>query len=276
MSAQAEKNQSNEMTFLEHLEELRWTLIRSFIAIGVVFLLAFTFKGIVFDRFVLAPLQPSFWTYEFMCSVSKNVGFGKGLCIDTVRIELQSIQMSGQFMTHILVSFVAGIIVAFPYILWEFWRFIKPGLHPSEQKSLRWVVLSGSILFMAGIMFGYYLLAPLSIQFLGGYQVSPTVSNNISLNSFISTVTSVTMATGILFQLPLVVLFLTRAGIVTPAFLKAYRRHAVVLILVLSAVITPPDVTSQILVTLPLMLLYEASIVLSQRTIQRMAQQDRV
>jgi sec-independent protein translocase protein TatC len=266
-----DQNTENEMTFLEHLEELRWTIIRSFIAIGVVFFAAFAFKQFVFDRFVLAPLKPSFWTYGFMCRLSKSVGLGDGLCIETVSFQLQSIQMSGQFMTHIIVSFVAGIIVAFPYILWELWRFIKPGLHPREQKSLRWVVLSGSLLFMAGILFGYYLLAPLSIQFLGGYQVSESVSNNISLNSFISTVTSVTMATGILFQLPLVVLFMTRAGLVTPAFLRAYRRHAVVIILVLSAVITPPDVTSQILVTLPLMLLYEASIILSARTIKRMA-----
>lgn len=262
------------MTFLEHLEELRWTIIRSFLAIGSVFILAFFFKGIVFDRFVLAPLQPSFWTYGFMCSVSKAVGMGEGLCMDVASFELQNINMSGQFMTHIIVSFVAGIIVAFPYILWEIWRFIKPGLHPNEQRSLRWVVLSGSLLFMSGILFGYYLLAPLSIQFLGSYQVSESVKNIISLNSFISTITSVTMATGILFQLPLVVLFLTRAGLVTPDFLRTYRKHAVVIILVLSAVITPPDVTSQILVTLPLMLLYEASIVLSLRTMKRMQKQD--
>lgn len=247
------------MSFLEHLEELRWTIIRSVIAIIVGAVLAFLFKHIIFDEVILAPKRASFITYRFFCWLSQNVGFDDGLCV-TTDFELQNISMSGQFTSHILVSVIAGIVIAFPFVFYQFWSFIKPGLQDSERRMSRGVVFFVSLLFLCGVSFGYFMITPLSIQFLGGYQVSESVKNIITLNSFISLVTSTTLACGIVFQLPMVVYFLAKVGIATPQMLRTYRKHAIVVVLILSAIITPPDITSQILVSIPLLILYEVSI----------------
>lgn len=258
------------MTFLEHLEELRWTLMRSAIAVVLCMVAAFIAKDIVFDLIVLAPRGSSFITYRAFCAFGTLIGLGDALCANSLDLTLQNITMSGQFFTHLLVSFVVGLVVAFPYILWEFWRFVSPGLSPAEKGPLRGIVAFASVLFMIGVAFGYFLLAPLSIQFFGGYQVSTEVRNAVALDSYIAMVTSVTLWTGILFELPIVVLFLTRAGLITPAFMRLYRKHAFVIVLIASAIITPPDVVSQLIVSAPLMVLYEGSILLSARTIKRM------
>jgi sec-independent protein translocase protein TatC len=231
---------------------------------------AFIAKDFVFDRIVLAPKDASFVTYRAFCAVGQQVGLGDALCVNSLQFSLQNISMSGQFFTHLIVSFIAGFIVAFPFVLWEIWRFVSPGLHPTERKPLRGIVAFASFLFMMGVAFGYFLLAPLSIQFFGSYQVSASVQNAVALDSYIAMVTSVTLWTGILFELPMVVLFLTRAGLVTPAFMRTYRKHAFVIVLVAAAIITPPDVVSQLIVAAPLMLLYEGSILLSARTLRRM------
>lgn len=266
----ASPSADHEMTFLEHLEELRWTLVRSAIAIAVCMVAAFIAKGFVFDHLVLAPKHADFITYRFFCGLGQKLGLGDALCAPSLDFDLQNISMSGQFFTHLMVSFVLGFIVAFPYILWEFWRFVAPGLHPSERGALRGVVAFATFLFLAGVAFGYFMLAPLSIQFFGGYQVSDAVRNQVALDSYIAMVTSVTLWTGILFELPMVVLFLTRAGLITPPFMRRYRKHAFVIVLIASAIITPPDVISQLIVSGPLMLLYEGSIILSARTLRRM------
>ncbi|MBL7980537.1 MAG: twin-arginine translocase subunit TatC [Flavobacteriales bacterium] len=258
------------MTFLEHLEELRWTIVRSSIAVVVGMVAAFIAKDLVFDGIVLAPKSAGFITYRAFCALGHRVGMGDALCINELPFALQNISMSGQFFTHLMVSFVAGFILAFPYVLWEFWRFIAPGLHPTERRSLRGVVVFATFLFLLGVAFGYFMLAPLSIQFFGTYQVSGAVQNAVALDSYISMVTSVTLWTGVLFELPIVVLFLTRAGLLTPTFMRTYRKHAFVIVLVASAIITPPDVVSQLVVAGPLMLLYEASILLSASTLRRM------
>jgi sec-independent protein translocase protein TatC len=173
--------------------------------------------------------------------------------------------MAGQFSTHIMVSIVAGFIVAFPYVFWEIWRFIKPALHSNEKKHARGAVFFSSLLFLTGVLFGYFVIVPLSVHFLGNYSVSEQVLNQINLGSYISTVTSVVLAAGIIFELPVIIFFLSKAGLVTPSFLRKYRKHAIVLILILAAIITPPDVFSQILVSLPLILLYEIGILISKR-----------
>ena len=258
------------MTFLEHLEELRWTLVRSAIAIVVAMLAAFMAKDFVFDQIILAPKHGGFITYRLFCALGRALGMGEALCIGDLNFTLQNISMSGQFFTHLMVSFVAGFILAFPYVLWEFWRFIGPGLHPTEQRSLRGVVVFATILFLLGVAFGYYLLAPLSIQFFGSYQVSGAVANAVALDSYVAMITSVTLWTGILFEMPLVILFLTKAGLVGPAFLRTYRKHAFVAILIAAAILTPPDVVSQLIVSGPLMLLYEFSILLSARVERQM------
>lgn len=186
-------------------------------------------------------------------------------CFNEMPFELLNMRMSGQFQMHLWVSLVAGIIIAFPYVFWELWRFIQPGLLQNERKSSRGVLVFTTILFLFGVLFGYYVIVPLSVQFLGTYTVSSQIFNRIDLTSYISMVSSVTLATGILFQLPIVVYFLSKLGVVTPVLLKTYRRHAIVGILLLSAIITPPDIASQILVTFPVLILYQISIGVSRR-----------
>ncbi len=151
-----------DMTFLEHLEELRWTIVRSVIAIGLCMVAAFIAKDFIFDRVVLAPKDASFITYRAFCALGHNLGMGDALCPEGLTFSLQNINMSGQFFTHLIVSFVAGFIVAFPYILWEVWRFVAPGLHPTERGSLRGIVAFATVLFLAGVAFGYFMLAPRS------------------------------------------------------------------------------------------------------------------
>ncbi len=258
------------MTFLEHLEELRWTLMRSALAISVGMVACFIAKDFLFDSIILAPKDASFITYRAMCSLGHRLGMGDAMCVGDMVFTLQNISMSGQFFTHLMVSFVGGFILAFPYVLWEVWRFIAPGLHASEKGSVGGLVFFASLLFLLGVGFGFFLLAPLSIQFFGTYQVSEAVQNTVALDSYIAMVTSVTLWTGVVFELPLVILFLARAGLVTPAFLRTYRKHAFVLILVIAAILTPPDVVSQLIVSVPLMLLYEFGIIIAARTVKRM------
>ncbi len=260
-----------EMSFLDHLEALRWHLMRSAIAIVVIGIVAFLNKNIIFDLIILAPKRPDFWTYLFLCDLSKAFYLEGALCITEIPFTLINIDMSGQFTTHILVSVVAGIVVAFPYIVWEIWRFIEPALHPKEKKNSRGLILSVSFLFTIGILFGYYFIAPLSVNFLGSYQVSVDVPNQISLVSYITTISTITLASGLVFELPILIYFLTKIGIVTPQFLRTYRKHSIVVILILSAIITPPDLSSQILVSIPILILYEISIYISAITIKRSA-----
>lgn len=265
-----EEANTNEMSFLDHLEVLRWHLVRASIVIGLSTIVCFIFKSFLFDQVVLAPRKASFWTYQLFCNFSEFIGRGDALCMEEIKFELINISMSGQFTTHIVVSIVGGIILAFPYVLFELWRFISPGLEKQERKYARMLVAAGSVLFLIGVLFGYYFIAPLSVQFLGNYQVSELVYNQISLSSFISTITTITLACGLVFQLPLLVYFLSKLGFLTPDFMKKYRRHAVVVTLILSAIITPPDISSQILLTIPLLLLYQLSIYVSKQVVKNM------
>jgi sec-independent protein translocase protein TatC len=257
--------EEKEHSFLDHLEILRWHLIRSAVAILVFTTLAFIFPEFLFDKIILASKSPDFPTYKFFCWLSETLHFGEALCIKEAPFELMNIKMSGQFSTHIVSSLVAGFVCAFPYVFWEIWRFIKPALHGSEKKYSRGVVFYTSLLFILGVLFGYYAVAPLSVQFLGNYQVSSQVVNQINLNSFISTVTAVCLANGIVFLLPILIYFLSKLGLISPEFLRQYRKHSLVILMILAAIITPPDIMSLILVTFPLMLLYELSIKISAK-----------
>ena len=258
-----------EMSFLDHLEILRWHLIRSGIAILLFSILAFIFKEIIFDVVLLAPKDPNFLTYRFLCNISQALGLGDALCIKESPFSLMNINMAGQFSAHLLTSFYSGFILAFPYVFWEIWRFVLPALKEKEAKVSRGIVFFSSLLFLTGVIFGYFVIAPLSINFLGSYQVSQTVANQISLTSFISTVTTISLANGIIFELPILVYFLTKIGLLTPQFMRTYRRHAMVITLILSAIITPPDITSQILVSFPLIILYEISIQISKAIVKK-------
>ena len=262
-----------EMTFLQHLEELRWHLIRAFIAVVAGAIVAFVFKDIIFDHIILAPNNPDFITNRLLCKLSEIVDV-PALCINQNPIELISIKMAGQFTTHINISLVAGLIIAFPYVFWEFWSFFKPALYEKEARYARGAVFSASLLFLLGILFGFFVITPLSINFLGSYRVSELVHNQINIASYIGSVTSVALAAGVTFELPIVAYFLTRIGVITPEFMRKYRKHSIVVILVLAAIITPPDVFSQILVSLPLLLLYEVSIFIAARVVKNRAIDD--
>ncbi len=255
---------TEEMTFLEHLEELRWHLIRAFTAVLIIAIGAFIFHEIVFDKIILAPKNPEFLTNRLLCLLGEMVNISK-LCINTDPFQIISIKMAGQFTIHITTSIFAGIIIGFPYIFWEFWRFIKPALYEKESKHTRGAVTISSLLFLIGVLFGYFVIAPLSVHFLGSYNVSDEVINQINLKSYIGTITSVTLAAGLTFELPILIYFLSKAGLVTPHFLKKYRRHSIIVILILAATITPPDIFSLILVTFPLLILYEAGIIISRK-----------
>ena len=261
-------DKDKEMSFLDHLEVFRWHLIRAAVAILFFTIIAFIYKDIVFDVILLGPKRTDFLTYRILCEISQYLGLGDTLCLRDSPFSLMNISMSGQFSTHITTSIFAGFIIAFPYVLWEIWRFISPALHSNENSMAKGVVFFSSILFLIGILFGYYVIAPLSINFLGSYQVSSSVANQINLSSFVSTVTTVSFANGIIFELPILVYFLTKIGLLTPDFMRVYRKHSMVVILILSAIITPPDITSQVLVSLPLIILYEFSIKISERVIK--------
>ncbi|HSL87098.1 MAG TPA: twin-arginine translocase subunit TatC [Bacteroidales bacterium] len=271
MSAEKKKNSKSgegEMSFLEHLEELRWHIIRSIGAVLVLMIAAFVFKNIIFDHVILAPKSPGFFTNRILCQFGELVNT-KLLCINTRHLELINIKMSGQLTTHIAVSMIAGLILAFPVILWEFWKFFKPALHNNEAQHARGAVFIASMLFFVGVLFGYFMLTPLSIHFLGSYQVSAEVTNTINVRSYIGTISSICLATGIIFELPIIVFFLTKVGIVTPGFLRKYRKHSIVVIVILSAIITPPDIFSQLLVSIPLFVLYEIGINISKRVMKK-------
>lgn len=253
-----------EMSFWEHLEDLRGTLIRSVAGILIFSVVAFVNRSIIFDRVILAPRDSDFITNVLLCRLGKLLSF-QSLCIDDLSLQIINIQMSGQFLIHLYVSMAAGFVLASPYIFYQCWKFIVPALKPEEQKYSRRAVFAISLLFISGILFSYFVIVPLTINFLGTYQVSDYVANQISLHSYINTVISVVLGVGIVFELPVVIYFLARVGLVTPGFLKKNRKYMLIIILLLSAIITPPDVFSQILVSIPLLALYELSIHIAKR-----------
>jgi sec-independent protein translocase protein TatC len=247
-----------DMGFLEHLEELRWHAIRAISSVFVFSIMAFIYKDFFFDKLVLGPSKTQFITYQVLCQLSEAT------CIDKLSFELINRSLMGQFMTHMTYSIVTGIVLAFPYVFWEFWRFIKPALHHEEKNAAGGATFFVTILFALGVTFGYLVVAPLAINFLGNYQLDPSIKNQIDLMSYVSTLVILVLACGLMFQLPVAVYVLSKIGVLTPTFMRQYRRHAVMVILILSAVITPsPDMISQLLVAIPVYFLYEMSVFIS-------------
>jgi len=249
-----------DMSFLEHLEELRWHLVRSALSVVVFSIIVFMCKEFIFDYIIFSPKNDSFPTYKFFCSVSER------LCFSPPEFEIIPREFGEKFFTHLKVSIWLGIIISFPYIIWEIWRFIKPGLYPTEKKAARGMVFICSALFLMGISFGYFIISPFAITFLAGYSLSANeVISSSSLASYVNYLTMFTFPTGIIFELPIIIFFLSRIGLVSPAFLRKYRRHAIILILLLAAVFTPPEIITQVLIAIPVFILYEISIVVSKR-----------
>jgi sec-independent protein translocase protein TatC len=250
-------SEEKEMSFIDHLEELRWHLIRAFASIFVFSVAAFVAKDFVFGGLILGPSRASFYTYRMLCEISQVV------CVDKLPFIIQSRTMAGQFTMHMASSFAVGIICAFPYAFWEIWRFIKPGLYNTERQAATGATFFVSLLFILGVLFGYYVVTPISINFLANYQIDPSIVNEFDIVSYVSTVAMIVLGSGLMFQLPVVAFFLSKVGLITPEFMRVYRRHAIVIIMIVAAVITPPDVVSQVIVSMPLLLLYEMSIYIS-------------
>lgn len=250
-----------EMSFFDHIDALRGHLFRSAIAIVAMSILAFVNKYILFDVILFGPTRLDFWTYRQLCELSLRLKDTDEYCVKEIGFVLSNISMSGQFTQHLFIAFISGLILAFPYVLWEFWRFIKPALSTKEKNYAKGLVFFSSVLFFAGILFGYFILSPLSITFLGSYKVSDLVSNEINLESYVSFISTLTFATGLIFELPILVYFLSKIGLIGSSWMRKNRRYAVVVILILSAVLTPsPDVASMVMMFVPLYGLYELSI----------------
>lgn len=262
-----QKETEKEMSFWEHLEELRWHLFRAVLVLFLLAIAAFIFREFIFDEVILAPKNSDFFTYKILCRLGELISVDS-LCLGDIDLQIINITMAGQFTTHLYISFITALVVAFPYVIWEIWSFVRPALLPKEKKYSRGAVFFSTLLFILGMLFSYYLIVPLTVNFFSTYQVSESVVNNITLSSYIGTVVSVTLATGLVFELPIFVFFLTKVGILTPSFMKRNRKYVLIILLTIAAIITPPDIASQILVTIPLMLLYEFSIYISSRVIK--------
>jgi len=267
-------SEEKEMSFLDHLEELRWHIVRSIVAIFLLMIVAFLAGPWIFQHIVFAPARTDFVTFKYLCKVGEMTGMVESLCVKIIPFKIQSRFMTGQFTMHLTAAFVLGFIVAFPYVFWEIWRFISPGLHMKERKSSRWAVVSVSFLFLLGIAFGYFIMSPLAVWFLSSYSISDMISNEFDITSYVSTITALVFGSGLLFQLPVVVYFLSQIGLVTPSLMRQYRKHALVGILILGAIVTPPDPLSQSLISLPLYLLYEVSILISAMVVKRKLKED--
>jgi sec-independent protein translocase protein TatC len=253
-----------EMSFLDHLEELRWLLIRSTIAILVFAGASYFFIDFIYNDILFGPKNPQFITYQFFCDISNYFGFqDSGICDAKMPFIIQNTNMGGQVSFMIWTCITVGFIVGFPFILWEIWKFISPALYEKEKKYAVLFIVVSSLLFFVGVLFGYFLITPLSVYFFGSFSASPEIVNEFNLESYTGMIKTSVLASGLIFELPILIYFLTKLGLVTPDSLRKYRKYTLIIVLILSAIITPPDVISQIIVAIPIMLLYEISILIS-------------
>ncbi len=252
-------SENQQMSFLQHLDELRWRLVRIAIAVISVAVVLWIYQEWVMNHVFLVLKEKEFITFKLLCAYF-------GVCVSDTTVKMQSMTVSGQFNYAMMMSLMGGLIITAPYIFYQIWSFIKPGLKKNELRAAKGLVFYVSLCFFLGVLFGYFVVAPLTVQFFGSFQISPEIENNFTVGSYMGTVISTVFYTGILFLLPIVSYILTKIGLIGPEFLKKYRRHAIVVILIISAVITPPDILSQIIVSIPIIVLYEIGIVVSTRT----------
>jgi sec-independent protein translocase protein TatC len=263
------------MSFFDHLQELRGHLFRSVIAVAIGAVIVGIYNKFLFRNVLMGPTHPDFITYKIVCRLGKNLGLGDAMCITEIPVNMQNIVMTGQIT--LLFTFVAigGLVLAFPYVFWEFWKFVKPALTQKEKERTRGVVFWVSLLFFLGVVFGYFVIAPYTVNFLANFTLDENIGNQWAVTSYLDTMLPLILGTGLTFQLPLVIYFLSKIGVVSPSFLRKYRRHAIVIILIIAAFITPPDVISQCIVSLPILILYEISIRLSARVERERLKQEK-
>lgn len=258
------KKNLGEMSFLDHLEELRWLLVRSTIAICIMAFITYFISDYLFDEIILGPTRPSFFTYVWFCDLSHQLGFADSICITELNFIIQNTEMEGQVNIFVWMCLLAGFILSFPYILWELWKFISPALYEKERKHAKIFIFTSSLLFFMGVVFGYYVVIPMSVNFVATFSISEMVINQFTLDSYMGMVKTSILASGLFFELPIIIYFLTKLGLVTPEFLRKYWKYAVVIILIIAAIVTPPDVVSQTIVAIPMLIIYEVSILISK------------
>jgi sec-independent protein translocase protein TatC len=252
-----------EMSFLDHLEELRWVLVRSTLAILVLAVFTFFVSDYLFDVIIFGPKSPDFITYRLFCDLSHQLGFADSICVTEMPFIIQNINVEGQINILVWTCITTGFILAFPYILLQLWNFISPALYENERKYAKLFIFIASLLFFTGVLFGYFVVVPMSVNFFATFKVSDVVQNQFSFDSYIGMIKTSVIASGLFFELPVIIYFLTKLGLVTPKFLRDYWRYAVVIILIVAAIVTPPDVVSQLIVAIPMLLIYEISIFIS-------------
>lgn len=261
-----EKTPGGEMTFIDHLEDLRWHLIRSVIAIVIGAVVVLIFTNQIVDGILMAPTRPGFISARWLCSLGHKIGIGDTLCFPPVDAKFLENTMTGQFISYFTVGFIGGFVVAFPYIFWEFWRFVKPALSEKELKKTRGIIFWVSALFFLGVAFGYFILTPFMVNFYFNFKLSSQIVIMPSFSDYLENLIYTTVGIGVLFQMPLLVMLLAKIGILKASFLRKYRRHAFVIIVIAAAIITPStDPFSLTIVTIPLYLLFEASVVVASR-----------
>lgn len=264
-----EKKQLNEMSFLDHLEELRWLLVRSTIAIIIMAFLTYFVSDFLFDTIIFGPTRPTFYTYRIFCDLSHLLNFGESICIEELPFIIQNTLMEGQVNMFVWMCLLAGFILAFPYILWQIWSFISPALYQNEKKNAKFFIFISSILFFLGVLFGYFIIIPMSVNFVATFTVSEMVKNQFTLDSYIGMFKTSVIAGGLFFELPIIIYFLTKLGLVTPEFLRKYRKYAIVIVLIVAAIVTPPDVVSQTIVAIPMLVIFELSVIISSIVYKR-------
>ncbi|MFD2597706.1 twin-arginine translocase subunit TatC [Sphingobacterium corticis] len=264
-----------EMSFFEHIEVLRWHLIRSVIAIMVFAMLSFTFYDFVFNQIIMGPKNLDFWTYRMMCKVGDLLSLD-GFCVERIPFNIINTELAGQFMLQINSCLLMAVALGFPYLLFEVWLFVKPALTDVERKGARGFVFYATILFIIGALFGYYIVVPLSVNFLANVSLSEEITNQITIDSYLSTIATLTLGCGVIFLLPILIFILSKLGIMTPEFMRASRRYAIVIILVIAAIITPTaDVITLLTVSAPMFILYELSISVSANVKRRKLQEEK-
>ncbi|MBI1838464.1 MAG: twin-arginine translocase subunit TatC [Flavobacteriia bacterium] len=260
--------EEKKMSFLDHLEELRWRLVKCAIAIVSIAILLWYYQEWIMNNVFLSMSKADFISFKLMCKYL-------GVCVGEIPVKMQSTTMSGQFSYALMMSMLGGVVFAFPFVFYQLWAFVKPGLKFNEKSIAKGIVFYVSLLFFLGILFGYFVVSPICVQFFGAYQISKDIENIFTINSYMSTIISTVFYSGLLFLLPVVSYLLTKIGIITPAFFRKYRKHAIVVILVLAAIITPPDLISQVIVSIPIVILYEIGIIVSARVEKNKLKEDK-
>ncbi|MBS1918315.1 MAG: twin-arginine translocase subunit TatC [Bacteroidetes bacterium] len=263
-----------EMSFIEHLDALRGHLFKSAVAVALGAIIMAVYNKFIVKKILMGPTHGDFPTYGLLCKLSQKLGLGTKLCMTKINVMMQSTAVAGQFDVYFNIILIGGFILAFPYVFWQFWKFTKPALTPKELKNTRGVIFWVSLLFFIGVFFGYFVIAPYTINFFANFSIDDNIENKWTIASYFNTIVPLILGAGLAFQLPLVMYFLAKIGVVSAAYLRRVRKYAILIMLIVAGIITPPDMLSQIVCTLPLMLLYEISILLCVKVEKRQKKEE--